>query len=200
MGKVRDDDRFAGLESDDEDSYDIDSTPGVALSEAEQLAALADSPVVRIDGYPIGSKRPRTMTASQTAFVDGILIGKTQRQAYQDAYPNAQGTAGNIASSAHKLTKHPLVSQALLEGWEMQAENLVDDQAAAKRWTIRQLLHCATTAKQEGTRIKALELVGKASGLFATASSAAPAPVTAAQLKRELAGHLTLLSTVKRSA
>ena len=92
MGKVRNDDRFAVLESEGEDSYDIDSTPGLLLSEAEQRAALADSPVVRIDGYPIGSKRPRVMTASQTAFVEGILTGKTQRQAYQDAYPNAGST------------------------------------------------------------------------------------------------------------
>jgi hypothetical protein len=41
--------------------------------------------------------------------------------------------------------------------------------------------------------LKALELMGKACGLFTPMEVQAKAPITADQLKRELSGHLKLL-------
>jgi hypothetical protein len=52
-------------------------------------------------------------------------------------------------------------------------------------------------AKQEGTRLKALELMGKAAGLFTPTDVQDKAVVTADQLKRELAGHIKLLEQGK---
>ena len=54
-------------------------------------------------------------------------------------------------------------------------------------------------AKQEGTKLKALELLGKAAGLFTPTEVQDKAVITAEQLKKELAGHLRLLDQAKSS-
>jgi len=53
------------------------------------------------------------------------------------------------------------------------------------------------SAKQEGTKLKALELMGKAVGLFKHEESGKADVQTPEQLKRDLAVHLRLLDNVK---
>lgn len=154
----------------------------VAHGEAEQMAQA-----------PFAVVRNREMTHGMRVFIAGKLAGKTSRDAYREAYPNDKGADATVSSNAYKLTKHPLVSKALQDAWGQTEEALVEDMAASKRYVIQSLIALSKTAKQEGSRLKALELLGKASGAFATtAPQEAPAP-TAAQLKQELAGHLKLL-------
>jgi transcriptional antiterminator len=69
----------------------------------------------------------------------------------------------------------------------------VDDVAGTKRYVLKQLLELSKQAKQEGSQLKALELLGKASGLFTHTDSKAEVTISSDQLKRELAGHLRLL-------
>jgi hypothetical protein len=64
---------------------------------------------------------------------------------------------------------------------------------------LKGLLALSKNAKQEGTKLKALELMGKASGLFAPTEIQDKAVITADQLKRELAGHIKLLEQGKAS-
>ena len=185
---------------DEEDDSDSILPGGNYVSEAERLASSAQGPKTRSDGKPIGAdkgKRVRVLTESQKGFLDGIIGGKPQRQAYRDAYPNDNSSDGAVSAAAYRLTQHPLIKRALLEQWEHQAENLVDDAQATKRWVTRQLLHCATELKQEGSKLKALEMLGRISGAFTQVEAVAVAQVSAAQLKRELAGHLTLLDSVR---
>jgi hypothetical protein len=54
-------------------------------------------------------------------------------------------------------------------------------------------------AKQEGTKLKALELLGKSAGLFTQGDAEKPDVVTAEQLKRELGQHLKLVRERKAS-
>jgi hypothetical protein len=61
------------------------------------------------------------------------------------------------------------------------------------------LLALSKSAKQEGTKLKALELMGKAAGLFTPTEVQDKAVITADQLKRELAGHMKLLENAKAS-
>jgi hypothetical protein len=58
---------------------------------------------------------------------------------------------------------------------------------------LRQLLALTKNAKQEGSKLKALELMGKAAGIFTAQPTKEETPTTAEQLKRELSGHLKLL-------
>jgi hypothetical protein len=62
---------------------------------------------------------------------------------------------------------------------------------------LRKLVALSKDAKQEGSRLKALELLGKSVGIFTVAEEKAEKAVSADQLKRELSGHLKLLDNVK---
>jgi hypothetical protein len=178
-------------ESDDTDQIDNDENP--ELSEAERLAHSADAPRRRVDGAVITSDRYRPLTASQTAFVYGVVQGKTLKQAYKDAYPNDNSTDQGISANANRLFKHPKVQDMLQDAWGEIAENLVEDMTATKRYVMKQLLEQSKTAKQEGSKIKCLELLGKASGLFTQAEVKDERAVSADQLKGELAKYLRTL-------
>ena len=142
---------------------------------------------------PFAVVRNREMTHGMRVFIAGKLAGKTSRDAYREAYPNDKGADATVSSNAYKLSKHPLVAKALQDAWGQTEEALVEDMAASKRYVIQSLIAMSKTAKQEGSRLKALELLGRASGAFTSAAPVeAPAP-SAAQLKQALAGHLKLL-------
>jgi hypothetical protein len=78
------------------------------------------------------------------------------------------------------------------EGDDIEA--LIDDPVATRRFVFRQLMVLCRTARQEGSRLKAAELLGRSAGMFQVQVATPVAPVTAMQLKRELASHLTLLN------
>jgi len=161
---------------------DTDFENPVTLGEAEQMAQA-----------PVALVRHREMTHNMRAFIAAKLTGKTSRAAYREAYPNDKGNDNTVSANAYKLTKHPLVAKALADAAGQVDEALVEDMAASKRYVIHSLITLSKTAKQEGSRLKALELLGRAAGAFTNATPAeAPAP-SAAQLKKELAGHLKLL-------
>ena len=170
------------------------------LSEAERLAAHATPPPMRADGKPKGADtytRPRPLTAPQMEFTKGLIIGKTMRQAYRDAYPNAKGNDQVITSSAYRLSKDQRIQSALQEAWGETVEVLAEDTAATKRYVLKELLALSKQGKQEGSRLKALELMGRAAGMFQHSTDTAPEKVSAEQLRKELSGHLKLLDNVK---
>jgi len=161
---------------------DTDFENPVTDGEAEQMAQA-----------PMAVVRHREMTHGMRTFIAAKLAGSTSRDAYRQAYPNDKSSDATVSANAYKLSKHPLVAKALQDAWGQTEEALVEDMAASKRYVIQSLIALSKSAKQEGSRLKALELLGKASGAFtSTAPQEAPAP-SAAQLKKELAGHLKLL-------
>lgn len=168
---------------------------GIEIGEAERLAVVADKPRERMDGKIVGIDTPsKPLSSQQVAFAQGVIEGKSQRQAYRDAYPNAKGSDATISACAHKLSKDPRVKRMIESGWEETTEALVEDVAAQKRYVARALVALSKGGKQEGTRLRALELLGRAAGMFKDTVQQADKPVTADQLRAELAGHLRLVS------
>lgn len=210
MEKISKQEYLAALEAanvDDElvlDADQDDQDQGLGeMSEAERLAAHAEGPTIRVDGRPVGSprgERARPLTTSQIAFTQGIIQGKTYRQAYRDAYPNAQGSDSSITTSAYKLSRDPRVQTLVQDALDETVEHLAEDVAGTKRYVLKQLIAHSKGAKQEGTKLKALELLGKSVGLFIDKAEVKTEAVTAEQLKRELGQHLKLLPSAKRSA
>lgn len=206
MQKISKEEYLQALEQagqDDEVDQD-DQDEGLGeLSEAERLAAHADAPLIRADGKPHSSEtytRARPLSPSQLAFAQGLIRGNTYKQSYRDAYPNAQGTDGSITTSAYRLSRDPRIAEMVRDALEETAEHLAEDRAATQRYVLRQLVAHSKTAKQEGTKLKALELLGKSTGLFIDKVEAEAKPVSAEQLKRELGVHLRLLKTDRRNA
>ena len=180
-------------EPDDEDD-------GLEISEAERLASRAEPPVIRVDGKPRGTedyKKIQPLTPSQMEFTKGCIAGKTMRQAYRDAYPNAKGSDQVITSSAYRLSRDPRIQKALQDAWGETIEVLAEDTAATKRYVMKELLALTKGGKQEGSRLKALELMGRAAGMFQIATDKPVDKPSAEQLRRELSGHLKLLDNVK---
>jgi hypothetical protein len=192
MEKLTREDYMKALEDANEPDQ-IDNQENPDLSEAERLAHMAEAPKRRVDGNVITSERMRSLTAQQHAFVMGVIQGKTLRQSYRDAYPSDTSTDHVISTNANKLFKHPKVQEMLKDAWETITENLVDDVNGTKRYVLKQLLELSKQAKQEGSQLKALELLGKATGLFVHTESKAEVTISSEQLKRELAGHLRLV-------
>ena len=171
------------------------------LSEAEQLARVADKPKTRKDGEVKGSdiRRPKPLSPRQVLFTQGVIQGKSLRQAYRDAFANETGSDASISASANKLMRDPRIKKILEEAWEETIEHLSEDIVASKRYVLKGLLALSKKGKQEGTQLKALELMGKACGLFTPTEVKDKAVITADQLKRELAGHIKLLDQAKAS-
>jgi len=180
------------------DDWGAEESPET-LSEAEQLAHAADRPKLRKDGEHKGSdiKRPKPLSPRQVLFTQRVIQGDSLRTAYRNAYANDTGSDASISASANKLMKDPRVKHILEEAWEETAEHLSEDLAASKRYVLKGLLALSKKAKQEGTKLKALELMGKAAGLFTPTEVQDKAVITADQLKRELAGHMKLLEQSK---
>lgn len=162
-------------------------------TDAEVLAAAAQGPAKRKDGQVITSTRQRQLTPKQMAFVRAKISGMSNADAYREAYPDDHSNSRVISANAYKLTRHPVIGQMLEDAWGETAEALTEDLAATKRYVLRQLLALSKGAKQEGSRLKALELMGKAAGVFTPSAETEVAAPSADQLKRELSGHLKLL-------
>ena len=85
----------------------------------------------------------------------------------------------------------------LQDHWGQTVEALTEDAVAVKRYVIKNLLELSKEAKQEGSKLKALELMGKSVGMFKQSEDKEDKEVTADQLKQELAKHLRLIKNVK---
>jgi hypothetical protein len=185
----------AAAEGDDLNGED----DGPELSEAERMAAAADAPVIRSDGQVRGSEiqRQRPLTHRQTEYVRGLIQGKTMRQAYREAYPTANGDDRTISAAAYRLSRDPRIRKSLQDAWGETVEALAEDVVATKRYVLKELLALSKAGKQEGSRLKALELMGRAAGMFQVQPEVKEAAVSPETLRRELAGHLKLLDNVK---
>ena len=173
-----------------------DAGPG--LSEAERLVRDAVPPKRRVDGELPGTARQRPMTASMMEFAKGLIEGKTQLEAYREAYPNAKANDRVLKSNAWKLAQDVRIQRMLQEHWGQTVEALTDDAVAVKRYVIKSLLDLSKEAKQEGSKLKALELMGKTVGMFRQAPQEEDDSLTAEQLKQELSRHLRLVGNVRR--
>ena len=171
--------------------------PGTDLCEAEQSCTYTEvsEPIWDVAANAKHGLRTRPLTRAQLTFVEGVVRGETHKLAYRNAYPGDSSTDASISTSASRLLRDQRVQKALREAQEADPEVLLDDPTAMKRYVLVQLLRCATQFKQEGSKIKALELIGKASGLFALRPEQEPTAVTADQLRKELAVHLKLVDS-----
>jgi hypothetical protein len=100
-------------------------------------------------------------------------------------------------SNASKLAKDIRIKRLVNDGVEETIEHLSEDVAGTKRYVLKQLLAHSKEAKQEGTKLKALELLGKSVGLFIDKTQTEIKQSTPDELKRELATHLKLLNNVR---
>lgn len=153
------------------------------------------------DGKIYGVKTENTkgrITAKQRLFASLIVQGLSPREAYRKAYNCLTANESTIAVSANRLMNDPKVSVLLQSSLDKREENLVNDAVATRRHVMEELLNHSRSMKSEGSKLKALELIGRAVGMFTDKVETKVEEVSTEQLKRELESHLTLLDNATK--
>lgn len=205
MNKISSAEYLESIQGDDPAEGDLSGNPDTApgeewaeQGEAEQIAAAAPGPKLRMDGSMVGTPRPRPLTQAQQNFARAVIEGKTLKAAYREAYPDAQASDRTVSVSASKLVRDERIARMIRDSWEETQEALAEDVAATRRYVMRQLVALSKGANQEGSRLKALELLGRAAGMWRDQQQTAERALTAAELKAQLAGHLRLVRDSSR--
>lgn len=196
-----------------DDSTSIEADAGVsteaegqAESEAMRTAVAKIREKTRKDGLPYGFKEkpPARLTAKQRAFASYIVAGNSPSEAYRKAYETTTANDSTIAVSANKLMKDARISALIGSVFDGAKEKIVADAVATRRFVMEQLHDKAVQAKTEGSQLKALELMGRAVGMFTDKVEQKVEEISTERLKQELKTHLELLDNVtpikKRSA
>ena len=144
------------------------------------------------------ARNPCAPSAQQVMFIRGVLNGKTQKQAYRDAYPADRSTDRNISVTANRLLHTPKIEAFVQSINNTAGELLVDDRKATRRFVFKELYALSKGAKQERHKINALELLGKSCGAFKPADRGAVKAPSEQTLKDALAERLLLMPEVSQ--
>lgn len=155
----------------------------------------------RVRGNPSNKQatkedKANRLTAKQALFVQGILAGKTKLQAYKDAY-DVRTTSDAVCSvSASALLKNPKITKHLGGLEDVLKERVIEEAAKTRRFVMERLHDRVMSAKTEATELKALELMGKAVGMFTDRVEQTVEQINPEKLKEELKSSLKLLDNV----
>ena len=171
-----------------------DATEGERNSEAERLAS-AVKPKRTVNGRIRGTPT-RRITAKMRSFASLVAQGKSSREAYRTAYSVEDGKEHRVIQGASRLMRDARVAALCGDVWERVSQNIVDDNVAARRFVMEQFKHHADNDKRDADKLKALELMGKAIGMFTDRVEAKLETISVEQLKDELESSLLLLGNV----
>jgi hypothetical protein len=165
--------------------------PGIRREVLEMIEGTKERK--RVDGKAWGVKTdaPR-ITPKMRQFASLVAQGNSPRDAYRKAYAVRSDTAeSTVIASANKLMKDSRISGLMEPIWESIKQNVIDDAIATRRHVLEQLhTHASDANVRTSDRLKALELMGKAIGMFVDKSEQKVEQVDPEQLKRELDSHL----------
>ena len=143
-------------------------------------------------------KKPLTrLTANQRAFAEHLAAGMNQTEAYIKAY-NVRTTNRNVISiNASRLARDNRISELLESYTDSIAERVVEDSVKTRRFILEELHGHASNAKTATEKLRALELMGRAIGMFTDKVETKAEAISTEQLKKELRSHLVLLDNVR---
>ena len=198
------------------DKHDNTSTTNTNGASTEQAGAYVEdmrSRVAQVDvkkkrnGLPRGVHREETtdsqgrdkrMTAKMSAFASNIVQGMSPNDAYRRAYDCSNMGEASIVSEANRLLKDPRITLLLESFWKTLKENVIADQQATRRHIMSELFeHAERKTERTSDRLKALELMGRAVGMFTDKIESKTEEVNVDSLKKELESSLELLKTPK---
>ena len=146
-----------------------------------------------VGGVNLSSSRP---TKKQETFAKLVGDGVPQVEAYREAYDSG-GNPNTERVEAHRLANNPNVAP-MIEERRMEIARVAQRSARSRSaWVIERLVEEAEGGEDSNAsaRIRALEILGKASGLFDAAGDreSKRKEATQEELERELAVRLSEL-------
>ena len=103
------------------------------------------------------------LTQKQEAFVQGILEGMSQADAYRSAYPNQRMTDKTLWESASKLMKNPKVTARLKELRDELAKPTIMSAQERLEW-LTGLIKCEEETTSD--KLKAADIMNKMQGEY----------------------------------
>ena len=144
-------------------------------------------------------------TQKQVDFAQKVGKGQRQVDAYREVY-NTEGSPNSQRVSAHRLAQSPNVAP-MIEAQRVENARLAARSARSRaHWVIERLATEAEDPDNPGAvRVRALEVIGKASGLYseedrATARKSATELELVAELESRLLEILPGMSTIDTDA
>ena len=170
-------------------------------SEQLRAAVQAQSEEKNKNGTVKGVKtdEEKQLTPKQRMFISLVIQGNSPREAYRKAYSATTENEATIGAAANRLMNLPKVKRLLQMNWDKQEKNILLDQQRTRFHIMEELLkHSGNIDHAISARLKALELMGKAVGMFTDKVETKVEQINAEQLKSELSQHLQLLDSVTR--
>jgi hypothetical protein len=161
---------------------------------------------VKKNGLPRGVHREETstngrdkrMTAKMHAFASNVVQGMSPSDAYRRAYDTSNMSEASTMSEANRLLKDPRITQLLESFWTTLKENVIADAVSTRRHIMAELYeHAQNKEAQLSNRLKSLELMGRAVGMFTDKVETKTEEVNVDTLKKELESSLLLLQSAK---
>lgn len=184
-----------------EESTFAENDEGAGISEAIQQAAAESKPDKTKNGRVRGvNKGKRVVTAKMRCFASLVAQGKSPREAYRTAYNVGDRKEHLIITGANRLMRDVRIQALTEDVWSSVAENIVDDAVATRRFVMGELKKHADNAKQDSAKLKALELMGRAVGMFTDKVESKVEEISTEKLKAELESSLHLLGETSYDA
>jgi hypothetical protein len=142
-------------------------------------------------------KQNKRLTAKMHMFVNNLLAGQSPVLAYRNAYSVRTDNNATVVASANKLMHDPRINTLLEALSEDYRRKVIDNAVSTREHVMSELFKHARQAKQEGTQLKALELMGRAVGMFTDKVEQKVEEISTQKLKEELKTHLSLLDNVQ---
>lgn len=136
----------------------------------------------------------KRLTGRMRAFASNVVQGMSPKEAYRKAYNCENSSEATICANANRLLKDARITLLLDSFFEDMKENVITDNVSARRHIMKELFKHANDSKaQLGNRLKSLELMGRAIGMFTDKVEQKIEEVSVEQLKKELESSLHLL-------
>jgi hypothetical protein len=171
--------------------------------------AIAEQDIkVKKNGLPIGvhlengvetSGRDKRLSPRATMFAGYVMEGHTPIVAYMKSYNCQNSSHATITSNANKLMRDPRVTLLIEPLWQAKKEMILTDERIARSHIMSELLkHSSDIEVPVNTRLRSLELMGKAVGMFSDKVEQATEVIDINTLKSELQSSLTLLENANK--
>jgi hypothetical protein len=145
------------------------------------------------------SSTNKRLTARMIHFVNLLVSGNDHITAYSTAYDVSGSTRATVIANANKLMKDPRITMQLESVLEATKQNVIESDASARRYVMQKLFDKVNEAEvSESGQLRALELIGKAVGMFTDRVETTVEQVDTDSLKKELESHLHLLDTANK--
>ena len=138
-------------------------------------------------------KRLHGLTARQRMFAHLVAVqGMSPLPAYKKAYADRGGTDESKSSAANRLLNKVEMGRFISTLLDKKAVSIINDASATRRHVLTKLLEHAEGMKNEASKLKALELLGKSVGMFTDRVESKVETVDAVSLKRDLEDRLSM--------